>query len=260
MLTEQDGRSLTIVSGKMGIVYALDRDSGELVWKTPVGTHNGHDNDGQAQLDGTLELPRIPFELYPGPLGGIETNMALSDGVVYAAVVNLPGQVATPADLNKSILDVEFSEGTGAIVALDVATGDIKWQQDTAQMPLGAMTVSNDLVFTTTFDGTLRAYSIADGTEVWAGDLGGGTNSPLAIAGDTLVTAAGFPQGEGQKAQLVVYKLNAEPVSRRPPRAPHRRPVTRVRRPTALRASRQSSARSWRSVRSRASSSSTSRR
>ncbi len=129
----------------------------------------------------------------------------------------MPGQVATPADLNKPVLDVEFSEGTGTIVALDVATGKIRWQQDTAQMPLGAMTVSNDLVFTTTFDGMLRAYSVADGREVWAGDLGGGTNSPLAIAGDTIVTAAGFPQGAGQKAQLVVYKLNAEPVT--PPAA-----------------------------------------
>ena len=213
VLTEHDGRSLAIVSGKMGFVYALDRESGALVWKTSVGTHNGHDDDGQAQVEGTLELPEIPFELYPGPYGGVETNLALSDGVVYAAVVNLPGHVDTPADLSKSILPVEFSEGSGVLVALDVATGKIKWQRDTAQMPFGAMTVSNDLVFTTTFDGTLHAYSVADGTEVWTGDLGGGTNSPLAIAGDTLVTAAGFPQGEGQKAQLVVYKLNAEPVT-----------------------------------------------
>ena len=42
----------------MGIVYALDRDSGELVWKTPVGTHNGHDDDGAAQLE-ALDLPEF---------------------------------------------------------------------------------------------------------------------------------------------------------------------------------------------------------
>jgi hypothetical protein len=54
----------------------------------------------------------------------------------------------------------------------------------------------------------VRAYSIEDGSEVWTSELGAGTNSPLAIAGDTLVTAAGFPQGAGQKAQLVVYKLS----------------------------------------------------
>ena len=210
ILVEQDGRDLAIVSGKMGIVYALDRDSGELIWKTPVGTHNGHDDDGVAQLEGALDLPEIPFEVYPGPLGGVETNMAMSDGVIYAAVVNLPGHVKTPADLDKPVLPTDLSEGSGTIVALDVATGEIKWQQEIAQIPFGAMTVSNDLVFTTTFDGKVRAYSTADGTEVWADELGAGTNSPLAIVGDTLVTAAGFPQGEGQKAQLVVYKLDAE--------------------------------------------------
>ena len=210
ILTENDGRNLVIVGGKMGIVYAVDRDSGELVWKTPVGTHNGHDDDGAAQLEGGLVLPEIPFEVFPGPYGGVETNMAVSDGVVYAAVVNLPGHVKTPADLDKPVLPVDFSEGTGTIMALDVGSGEIRWQQDVDQMPFGAMTVSNDLVFTTTFDGKLRAYSIDDGTEVWTSELGAGTNSPLAIAGDTLVAAAGFPQGAGQKAQLVVYKLNAE--------------------------------------------------
>jgi outer membrane protein assembly factor BamB len=210
ILVEQDGRNLVVVSGKMGIVYALDRDSGELVWKTPVGKHNGHDDDGRAQLEGGLDLPEVPFDLYPGPYGGVETNMAVSDGVVYAAVVNLPGHAKTPADLSKPVLPVDFTEGTGAIVALDLDTGDVKWQRDIDQMPFGAMTVSNDLVFTTTFDGKLRAYSIDDGTEVWTSDLGAGTNSTLAIAGDTLVTGAGFPQGAGQKAQLVVYKLNAE--------------------------------------------------
>lgn len=210
ILVEQDGTNLAIVSGKMGIVYALDRDTGELVWKTPVGTHNGHDDDGAAQLEGALDLPQIPFDVYPGPYGGVETNMAVSEGVVYAAVVNLPGHVKTAADLNKPVLPVDFTEGGGAIVALDVGTGEIRWQKELDQMPFGAMTVSNDLVFTTTFDGKLRAYSIEDGSEAWASDLGAGTNSPLAIAGDTLVTAAGFPQGAGQKAQLVVYKLNAE--------------------------------------------------
>ena len=108
------------------------------------------------------------------------------------------------------MLPVDFTEGNGTIVALDVGTGEVKWERQLDQMPFGAMTVSNDLVFTTTFDGKLRAFSTEDGSEVWSSDLGAGTNSPLAIAGDTLVTAAGFPQGAGQEAQLVVYKLSAE--------------------------------------------------
>ena len=72
--------------------------------------------------------------------------MAASDGVVYAAVVNLPGHVKAAADLDKPVLPVDFTEGTGTIVALDVGTGEIK-EQELDQMPFGAMTVSNDLVF-----------------------------------------------------------------------------------------------------------------
>jgi outer membrane protein assembly factor BamB len=208
LLAEHDGRNLAIVSGKLGVVYALDRDSGEMVWKTPVGKHNGHDDDGRRQLEGRLDL-KLPFELYPGALGGVVTNLALSDGVVYAAAINVPSPVKTPADLDKPVLPLDFAKGSGAIVALELATGVIRWQRDIPQIPFGAITVSNDLLFTTTFDGKVRAYSIGNGTEVWTGDLGGGTNTPLAIAGDTLVTAASFPQGPGQKAQLVVYKLNA---------------------------------------------------
>jgi outer membrane protein assembly factor BamB len=207
VLAELDGRKLAIVSGKVGIVYALDRDSGELVWKTPVGKHNGHDDDGRRQLEGGLDL-KIPFELYPGALGGVVTNLALSDGAVYAAVLNVPSPVKTPADLDQPVLPVDLGKGSGAIVALDLATGEIRWQRDIARIPFGAMTVSNDLLFTTTFDGKVRAYSTGDGSEIWTGDLGGGTNSPLAIAGDTLVTAASFPQGPGQQAQLVAYTLN----------------------------------------------------
>jgi outer membrane protein assembly factor BamB len=207
VLAEQGGRNLVVVSGKLGIVYALDRDSGELVWKTPVGKHNGHDNDSRAQLEGALDL-ELPFELYPGSLGGVLTNLALSDGVVYAAVLNVPSPV-TPADLDRTVLPADLAKGSGAIVALELATGEIRWQRELAQLPFGAITISNDLLFTTTFDGTVRAYAIGDGAELWTGDLGAGTNSPLAIAGDTLVTAAGFPQGPGQKAQLVVFKLNA---------------------------------------------------
>ena len=39
--------------------------------------------------------------------------MAVSDGVVYAAVVNLPGHVKAAADLDKPVLPVDFTEGTG---------------------------------------------------------------------------------------------------------------------------------------------------
>ena len=48
--TTINGASVIIASGKMGYVYAIDAQTGALEWKTPVGVHNGHDNDGVLAL------------------------------------------------------------------------------------------------------------------------------------------------------------------------------------------------------------------
>jgi outer membrane protein assembly factor BamB len=213
VLADNDGEELVVTGGKLGYVIAVDPETGDEVWKTAVGTHNGHDDDSRKQLEGTLELASPPFEVFPGPYGGVETNLAVRDGKVYAAVVNLPGQVNKPADLNRPVLEVDFADGKGELVRLDLATGEIDWSVKLDTMPLGAATVANDLLFTTLFDGRLVAYSLEDGSEVWSSKLPAGTNSPVAIAGDRVVTAAGFPQGAGQKAALVVFQLNGERVT-----------------------------------------------
>ena len=213
VLAESDGEEVVVTGGKLGYVIAVDPETGEEVWKTAVGTHNGRDDDSRQQLDGTLELPQPPFEVFPGPYGGVETNLAVADGKVYAAVVNLPGQVNKAADLNRPVLEVDFADGRGELVRLDLATGEIDWSVELDTMPFGAATVSNDLLFTTLFDGRVVAHSLEDGSQVWASKLPSGTNSPVAIAGDRLVTAAGFPQGAGQEPQLLSFQLNGERVT-----------------------------------------------
>ena len=213
VLAESDGEEVVVTGGKLGYVIAVDPETGEEVWKTAVGTHNGRDDDSRQQLDGTLELPQPPFEVFPGPYGGVETNLAVADGKVYAAVVNLPGQVKKAADLNRPVLEVDFADGRGELVRLDLATGETDWSVELDTMPFGAATVSNDLLFTTLFDGRVVAHSLEDGSQVWASKLPSGTNSPVAIAGDRLVTAAGFPQGAGQEPQLLSFQLNGERVT-----------------------------------------------
>jgi mono/diheme cytochrome c family protein len=95
------------------------------------------------------------------------------------------------------------------MVALDLATGAVRWKTYLPTPAYGAATVANDLVFTTTFDGTVYALARDDGRIVYAGQLPAGTNATVAIVGDTLVTAASFPQGAGQRAQIVALRLGA---------------------------------------------------
>ncbi len=205
ILTEADGRELVLTGGKMGYVYAMDRETGETLWKRSVGEHSGNDDDNQLALDERFdELPELPFTLLPGFLGGVETQMAVKDGVVFAPIVNLPTRITAQNEFS-----LQFEGATGEMVALDVATGEVKWERDFETPVYGAATVVNDLVFTTTFDGTLYALDIETGEPVWTQKLPAGTNATLAISQDWLVTAASLAQSPDQQPAIIGYRLGA---------------------------------------------------
>ena len=100
-----------------------------------------------------------------------------------------------------------FTKGTGDLVALNQATGKIVWDTKLNQSPYGAMTITNDVVFTTTFDGTVSAYSTKTGKKLWSAKLPANTNTPVAVAGNTMITAGSFPLKKTQKPQIVAYRL-----------------------------------------------------
>jgi alcohol dehydrogenase (cytochrome c) len=205
ILTTANGKALVITAGKAGIVVAVDQGTGKLLWKTPVGTHNGHDNDGLLTLAQAKKKLKPPYKVFPGILGGVESQLA-SDGTnVYAAVNNL---ASTYTNLtNAGIKLGDFTKGTGDIVALNQATGKIVWDHKFNQSPYGAASLTNDVAFTTTYDGTVWALSTKTGKVLWSAKLPAGTNTPVTIAGDTVITAGSFPQTKTQKALIVAYRL-----------------------------------------------------
>jgi outer membrane protein assembly factor BamB len=204
VLAEADGKPIVLSGGKMGYVYAFDPQSGKQLWKRAVGQHNGHDHDNELALRGQESKLKTPVKVLPGILGGVETQMAVNDTTVFAPVVNL-------ATLFKSQTEPVFdvAQGKGEMDALDLATGEVKWKREFDHAVYGAATLVNDLVFTTTFDGTLYALDADTGDIVWDTKLQAGTNATVAVAGDTLLTAASFPQGKSQKAEIVAYRLDA---------------------------------------------------
>jgi CubicO group peptidase (beta-lactamase class C family) len=78
-----------IASGKVEFVYALNARSGALMWKTPVGEHNGHDNDSALALAHQLTI-KLPYTISPGSLGGVLSNIAVAGGSVYVTTLDLP--------------------------------------------------------------------------------------------------------------------------------------------------------------------------
>ena len=196
-----------IAGGKMGYAYALNARSGALLWKTPVGEHNGHDDDSLLALSHHLTV-KFPYTILPGSLGGILSNMAVAGGSVYVATIDLPVTFTSlkVVDGNK----VTGTE-TGEVEALSLATGKVEWDTKVPSMPLGAATVSNDLVFTTLYSGVLIAFNRGTGAIVYRRQLPTSTNSPIAVFGNTVLVPAGGPQtsrsGPRGNAQLVAYTI-----------------------------------------------------
>ncbi len=98
---------------------------------------------------------------------------------------------------------------TGRDFANPVIANGAVYLQDGASnvMAVSYSTVAGDLVFTTTFTGEVAALSRADGSIVWTSKLPAGSNSTLAITGDTLLAGAGLPLSSTQHPALVAYRL-----------------------------------------------------
>ncbi len=206
VLTQSGGRQIVVSAGKAGIAIANDAQTGRLLWRTKLGRRNGHDNDNILAMNGQYDrLKRTPFRQWPGNLGGVESPYAVDGTTAYLAVNDLGFTVESQT---ASRLDNPES-GTGEMVALDLATGRIRWQHKFAHSPYGAASVTNDLVFTTTFDGRVFALSTRTGDVAWQARLPAGTNSPVAINGDTVIAGAGYASGRGQRPEIVGYRLGA---------------------------------------------------
>jgi glucose dehydrogenase len=199
-------RPVVIATGKMGWVYALDRQTGELYWQTPVGVH---ENDDLQELPPNDE----PVMVTPGFWGGIESPAALADGVVYVVTENLPSPYTATAfgahDGDEAVSNLEgrvaYGIGTAEVVALDVNSGKVVWVTPLPAISFGGATVVNDLLFIATYDGVIHALTRADGKIVWSYQTPGGIIAWPAVAADTII----WPVGLGREPVMLALRLGA---------------------------------------------------
>ena len=203
ILADVGGRQVVLAAGKSGIVIALDAETGKLLWKRSVGTHNGHDHDGLYAMKGETSKLSLPETVYPGLLGGVIAPMATNGSTVFVPVVN------HPATFNTQTETEENGPSSGELVALDVATGAVKWVHQLPSAAFGAATAVNDLVFATDFEGKLLALDASSGDVAWETQLPAGTNTGVAVGEGTLIAPAGIAAASGQTPELVAYRLPA---------------------------------------------------
>jgi outer membrane protein assembly factor BamB len=184
---------LVVGAGKAGRVIAWDRYTRARAWIATVGVHR---ND-----TGPLPLRRVP--ICPGLLGGVETPMAYAHGVVFVPIVDLCMRGGARGYVPLS--DVDVMRGRGELVALDAKTGRRLWSDRLARPVFGCATVSNDVVFTSTFDGMLIGVDARDGHRLVTRRLDAGINACPAVAHGTIVVPAGVPVHAGQTADVEAF-------------------------------------------------------
>lgn len=142
-------RDLVGAGDKAGVYHALDRDTGEVVWETP---------------------------LTPGSVfGGVQAAAAFVDGsLVVASNVGNP-ENNSPTNVAK-------------VFALEASTGAVQWETSLdSGMVFAPITAVPGVAFVATTEGAMLALDGADGTVLWRHDapnqIGGG---PAIIDGRVL--------------------------------------------------------------------------
>jgi alcohol dehydrogenase (cytochrome c) len=140
-------------------------------------------------------------------LGGVETAMALAGGRLYVPVVDLcmRGRSVGYEPLGRVNVG---RRGRGELVALDAASGRVVWRLHLPQADLGCATVSDDLVFTSTFDGTVYGVDSTNGRVLWRSSLRAGINACPAVAQGWLLVGAGVPTSRGAHLELTAFTVD----------------------------------------------------
>ncbi len=190
-----NGRDYLVAGAKSGMLFAVDPDTGRLVWKQRVGRG--------------------------GVVAGIHFGIAAMGDAVFAPVSDVP---------DGRTYDIPARPG---LYALDVKTGRFLWKAPAADVcggkPFchpgygGAITATPQLVFAGANDGHLRAYDALDGRVLWdtdtmrefpavngavahGGSMGGGA-APIAYRGLLIMDSGYGFVGETPGNALLVFSV-----------------------------------------------------
>jgi alcohol dehydrogenase (cytochrome c) len=212
VLTTANGRPVVIDGGKAGIMIELDAQTGKLLWQLPVGGHSGHEDDGVLTEHATPTshdpLP-AKYCLEPSLYGGMLTELASNGSTTFAAV-NDWALAASPTGFTGSVASQvkALYSAVGEMVAVNQDTGAVSWDTPLPSMLFGAATVTNDVVFTTTFSGYLYALDATTGAILFKTPMSALTNAPVAVDGDYVIAGSGLAAPSSrQRNMIIAYKL-----------------------------------------------------
>jgi alcohol dehydrogenase (cytochrome c) len=188
---------VVIGAGKSGKVIAFSAATGTRLWTLNIGKHNANQYG---------PLPAKPVTFCPGPLGGVETPMAETGSTLYVPFVNLCVKATGKGVTGGS------GSGTGGLAAVNAATGVVEWTHPFTNFDVGAATIANDVVFTSTYNGTIYGISATNGSVLWSTKTPAGINSFPAVTKDMLIIGVGAAKSARKKAQgeIIAFSLGGQ--------------------------------------------------
>jgi glucose dehydrogenase len=183
VLMTSGGRELVAHAGKVGWVYFLDRDTGELVRRSEALVPQQN-----------LFVPPSPEGVWrsPGAAGGSDWHPSAWSpltGLLYVPAVHFPmlfksfHQEPAAGQDYRGGNEAELAKpdaGWSTLAAVDPLTGKIRWQTRTAPLSTlgGALATGGGLVFAGDQGGWFRAYDQRNGKVLWEFMCGAGVNAP----------------------------------------------------------------------------------
>ncbi len=214
-------RVITGIPGKTGVVYTLDRETGEFLWATPTVTQNVI-----SDIDGATGAVTENAEVvFTGPGQQVLTCPHASGGkdwetgaysprtnTMFFPLRNTCSRMrATNAETGPNSLYAidwrrEIAPGTdnvGTVRAISVETGETRWVYEQRAATMSLVATAGGLIFGGDTNGRFRALDQDTGEVLWEINLGSGvTGFPITYAVDgtqyvavstgTSITSAAF--------------------------------------------------------------------
>ena len=197
---------VTGIPGKTGVVYTLDRETGEFLWATPTITQNViSDIDGATgtvRENAELVFTSIGQEVLACPtwLGGKDWEAGayspLTNTMYFPLRNACARMMATPAREDDGVGERLYSlavrnqlapgiDQLGTIRAISAETGETVWQHDQRAMTMSLVATGGGLVFGGDANGRFRAHDHETGEVLWEINLGSPvTGFPITYAVD----------------------------------------------------------------------------
>ena len=192
---------MTGIPGKTGVVYTLDRETGEFLWATPTITQNviSHIDGATGDVTENSELifnsPGQEVLTCPHASGGKDWEAGTYSPVtntMYFPLRNVCARMMAEGPEATSVYAIawrsEIAPGTeqvGSVWAISAETGETTWLREQRAATMSLVATGGGLIFGGDVNGRFRALDQETGAVLWEVNLGSSVSGyPITYAVD----------------------------------------------------------------------------